>query len=152
MTGFITAAPFGMPEGLIGILIISFLVTLFQILVYKKMTDQERLKELQKEQKDLQQKLKETKDMTEMQNHQKKMMELTTEMLKHNMKPMIVTFLPLIIVFYWLKHAYISAGVGNIISWGVKLPIVGDGGGWLFCYIVFSLVFSVMLRKAFKLH
>ncbi len=152
LADFITARPFGWPAGLAAILVISFFVTLFQILIYKKMTNQSKLKEIKQRQKELQQELKHTKDTEQLKQLQEEMLELMHESMKENFKPMIVTFLPLIIVFHWLKHTYTQAGIGNIISWNVNLPIVGTGGGWLFCYILFSIIFSMILRKLFRVH
>lgn len=152
LSEFITARPFGWPAGLASILVISFFVTLFQIVIYKKMTDQSKLKEIKQRQKKLQQELTHTKDTQRLKQLQEEMLELMHESMKENFKPLLVTFLPLIVVFIWLRKAYTDAGVGNIINWNVNLPVVGTGGGWLFCYILFSTIFSMILRKLFRVH
>lgn len=80
----------------------------------------------------------------------KEMMQLSMESMKHNLKPMIITFLPLLFVFAGLRSLYY--GMGDLIPWGANLPLVGTGAGWLLCYIIFSMIFSIALRKIMKVH
>jgi len=49
-----------------------------------------------------------------------------------------------------LKSLY--SGVGDIIPWGADLPLVHTGAGWLLSYIIFSMIFSIILRKILKVH
>ena len=85
------------------IFIIGFLITLFTSLIYKFATDQDLMKRLKQDQKDMQKKLKEIKENPEkLQMHQKEMMQKNLEYMKHSMKPMLYTFLPIIILFGWL--------------------------------------------------
>ena len=58
---------------------------------------------------------------------------LTSSMMKSSFKPIFVTFIPFILIFWWLK--------------GVYEPILD---GWLWYYIGFSLVSSIVLRKVLK--
>jgi uncharacterized membrane protein (DUF106 family) len=90
------------------------------------------------------------KDQNKLMGLQKEMLSLSAEQMKHSMKPMLFTFLPLIAVFAGLKSLY--TGVGDIIPWGADIPLFHTGAGWLLCYIFFSMVFSITLRKILKIH
>lgn len=138
---------------LISIIVFAFIVTFILTLLYKKLIPQQKMNELKEKQKEIREKMKEYKNEPEkMAEVQKEMMQVSMESMKMTLKPMLITFLPLLLVFYGLKKLYIDmADIGNIIAWGVNLPIIGNGAGWLLCYIIFGFVFSLILRKLFKL-
>ena len=138
---------------LVSIIIFSFIVTLILTLVYKKLIPKGKMDELKKKQKELREKLKENKGNLEKTTEiQKEMMEASMDSMKMSFKPMIFTFIPLLLVFYGLKKLYMDlASIGNIIEWGASLPIIGTGAGWLLCYIIFGFIFSLFLRKLFKI-
>jgi uncharacterized membrane protein (DUF106 family) len=118
--------------------------------VYKLTINYKKYKEINDRQKQLRNEMKTTKDPKRLQEIQEETMKLSMESMKMSFKPMIITFIPVIIIFGLLKNAYTAAGVGNIFYWGTNLPIVGNGGGWFFCYVVFGLVFSFVFRKILK--
>jgi uncharacterized membrane protein (DUF106 family) len=137
---------------LVSIIVFSLLITAALSFLYKKLTDQKEFERLRNRQKEMQQQMKECKDQKKLAEIQKEMLQDSMASMKLTFKPMIITIIPLWFVFYGLKKLYTDmAGVGNIISWPWNLPMVGDGGGWLFCYVTFSFVFSLALRKIFKL-
>ena len=138
---------------LISIITFSFIITLILTFAYKKFIPKEKMDSLKEKQKELREKLKENRDNPEkIQEIQKEMMDASMKSMKLTFKPMLITFIPLILIFYGLKMLYMNkAQVGNIIAWGKTLPIVGTGAGWFLCYIVFSFIFSLILRKLFKI-
>lgn len=113
--------------------LISFVVTLFSTLAQKWLTNQEHLKHLKQRQKELQKELKKTKDEDLLKELNLEMLNLTGVMFKSSMKPLLVTFIPLIILFTWLRGVY-----------GGEVPLIS---GWLWYYIGFSLISSIILRK-----
>lgn len=118
----------------LGVLGISFCVTLVMTLVTKYFTDQNRMKELKEIQKACNIKLKGNKDNPEvMAEIQKEMMECSLELMKHSFKPMFITFLPLILFFWWVRGFF-----SEILS------------GWILWYIGASIVSSMVLRKLLK--
>jgi uncharacterized membrane protein (DUF106 family) len=153
MVGFITAfiqwAPLGLPKGLISIIVVSAILSFLLTWVYK-LTINKRYKEVTDRQKELNKEIRTTKDPAKMQEIQNEVMKLSMESFKMSLKPMIITFIPVIIIFAALKNWYTAANVGNIIFWGTKLPIIDTGGGWFFCYVVFSFIFSLIARKILK--
>jgi len=84
--------------------IIALAASLIISLVYKALTDQHLLKAMKEETKKLQKEMKELKDDPQkMMAVQKKMMEKSMQQMKHSLKPTLVTFLPVIMIFGWLQ-------------------------------------------------
>lgn len=126
---------------LVGILIISIILTLLVTLVYKFMTDQIAIKGLKDEMKSMRQEMKDNKhDQKKMMEIQKRSMEKSLQQMKHTLKPMLITMLPLLIIFSWLRNTYNPIGP---ILWGMT---------WIWIYIISSIVFSITLRKIMKVH
>jgi len=117
----------------ISIAIFSVVVTLISTLVQKKFTDQEHLKSLKKRQKEIQKEIKKTKEPSVMQELNAEMLQLTGVMFKKSMKPMFVTLIPFLLLFVWLR--------------GVYSPVLSS---WIWYYIGYSIVASIVLRKVLK--
>ncbi len=116
-----------------SIAIFSIVVTLISTLAQKHFTDQEHLKSLKKRQKEIQAEIKKAKDPSVMQELNSEMLQLTGVMFKSSMKPMFVTMIPFLILFWWLR--------------GVYEPILS---GWIWYYLGYSIVASIILRKVLK--
>ena len=126
---------------LFGMVFISLILTLLVTLIYKYTTNQKAMKELKDELKSLQGKMKEHKeDNSKMMEIQKEAMEKNIKYMKHTFVPMILTFLPIIIIFGWIKLVYVPLG---------KIFFMF---GWLGTYIIFSIIFSYGLRKILKVY
>ncbi|MFH1065065.1 MAG: EMC3/TMCO1 family protein [Nanoarchaeota archaeon] len=138
----ITGPLFKLPEPF-PILMISLILTLATTLIYKYATDQEVMKTLKDDMKAMQAEMKTLKE------HPEKMMALQKEAMQKNMKymmksfkPMLITFIPIVFIFGWMRGHYDA--LGN--------PDIFFGLSWLWTYIIFSLVFSIGLRKFLKVH
>lgn len=137
---------------LTSIIVFSLIITVLLTFLYKVLMNQQKYKELKEKQKELQVKVRTEKDPQKLAAIQQEMMKVSMDNMKLTMKPMLITFIPLLAIFAGLKWIYMDATkVGNIIAWGAKLPIVGDGAGWFLCYVVFSFIFSLIFRKVFGL-
>lgn len=131
----------------IFVMIVSFIIAIFITLIYKYTTNQQEMKMLREELKELQKKAKEHKsDTGKVLEIQKELASKNLEYMKHSFKPMIYTFLPVILIFWWLRGIYDS--VGTILT----IPLVGWGLNWIWTYILFSFIFSLVVRKAMKVH
>ena len=117
----------------ISIAVFSVTVTLISTLVQKWLTDQEHLKSLKKRQKEIQKELKKCKDGNIMKELNAEMLKLTGVMFKSSMKPMFVTIIPFLLLFVWLR--------------GVYAPVLSS---WIWYYIGYSVVASIILRKVLK--
>lgn len=92
---------------LIGLLLISFLISLIATLVYKYTTDQVVMKSLRDDIKSQQNKMKEHKgDPKKMMEFQKKAMEANMQYMMKSLKPTLFTLIPLLLVFTWLGSHY----------------------------------------------
>ena len=120
-----------------SIMIIAFLVTLVITIVNSLMIDKKRMKEIKDKQKLLRAEMKKCKDNpTKVMELNKQMMEDLPEQMKQSFKPLLITMIPLLILFKWLRQAFLVT------------PIAGT---WFWWYIGGSLVFSIVLRKIFGL-
>ena len=127
ITSFIQGNP------ITSILVISFLVTVFITIVRYFMTDRERMKEIKDRQKELRKEMKEVRDNPEkMMELNKKMMEDLPEQMRHSFKPMIITLIPILLIFGWLRATYALTSISST---------------WLWWYIGSSIVFSIILSK-----
>jgi len=69
-----------------------------------------------------------------MQELNSELMQLTGLMFKKSMKPMFATMIPFLLLFTWLR--------------GVYVPVLGNG--WLWYYLGYSIIASIILRKILK--
>ena len=123
----------------ISIIVFAALISLFISIVNYFILDKEKMHEIKKKQKTLQQQIKE---------HQKagnteKVMELNKEMMshvgetfKHSFKPMIITFIPIIIFFGFIRSSFATTTL-------VKT--------WFWWYLGTAIISSMVFRKLFKL-
>lgn len=136
------------------IMLVSFVISLIMTWLYKVMTNQEKMKEMKEKQKEFNLKAKELKNQPEkLIELQKEMMAHSADAMKDSMKIMLVTFVPIILIFSFLKGVYHDAQIGYLFRYGgLKLPILGEGFGWVEAYIFSSILFSTILRKIFKVY
>lgn len=126
------------------LLIITLVASLFITLVNKKFSDQVRLKALRAEMKKLQKEMRSvmTKDPQAAQKIQQKIMRKNMENMKEvfNLKVLAITAIPLMVVFLFVSHHYGHFGDFFNFLWIFQF-------GWLGTYIVFSLIWSILLKK-----
>ncbi len=135
LTGFATWNP------IISLLIISLIITIFSTLVYKYATDQKTVKQVKEEMKAMQSEMKTLKDNpSKMLEKQKEIMEKNMIIMKNSFKPLIFTFIPLLIVLFLLRKTYDPLGK---ILFGLT---------WLWIYIISSIIFNLILRKILKVY
>lgn len=120
----------------ISIIVFSALITLTSTGITAWLTDQEHLKSLKDKQKELNKKLKTSKPGEKLfQEIQMEILQISGIMMKAQFKPMMITIVPFLILFAWLRQTY--------------NPILGNS--WIFYYIISSIVFSSLYRKLFKM-
>ncbi|MBT7903561.1 DUF106 domain-containing protein [Candidatus Woesearchaeota archaeon] len=91
-------------NSLVSVIILAFIISILITLVYKYVTDQNKMKEMKDTMKKNQKKMKELKnDPDKMMKVQKETMQINMEMMKQSFKPTIITLLPIIIIFGWLN-------------------------------------------------
>jgi uncharacterized membrane protein (DUF106 family) len=119
------------------IIILSFVATSFLTAITYFITDRNLMKSIKEKQKKLRAEMKEFKnDAQKMMEINKKMMEDFPLQMKQSFKVMIITLLPVLIFFNWLRNALSTTSLVN---------------SWLWWYIISSVIFSIVLRKVFKI-
>jgi len=87
------------------------------------------------------------RDPEKMRVIQKDMMPLNMKYLKLSMKPTLITLLPFLLIFMGLRAIY---GEAVIIPLPWDLPLIGTSLEWIGTYIILSLIFTTVFRKALK--
>jgi len=124
---------------------VIFLISLGSQLLNYKLINQKALRSFRSESNKLRKEMLSLRDKPqEMLKVQNKLMEVNMGMMKLTMKPMIYTMLPFLFILWGLGYFY--GGVGDMIPLPYELPIVGNALGWLGTYVLFSLVFSTVLK------
>ena len=89
----------------LGVFLVSFLISLIIVLVYKFFTNQQEMKRLKEEQKESQKKMKELRNNPEeMMKVQKEAMKKNLDYMKHSFKAMLTTMLPILLIFGWMNE------------------------------------------------
>ncbi|MFW6285899.1 MAG: hypothetical protein ACOC16_01890 [Nanoarchaeota archaeon] len=128
---------------LLDILIIAFIGSAFVTIINKYLSDQVKIRALRAEMKDLKKKSRKymVKDPQKAQAIQQEMMKKSFESMKHAMNPkvLIITMIPMLLLIGLVKNLY--SPFGDILNLGfVQFA-------WLGTYIVFSIIWSIALKK-----
>ena len=120
-----------------AVILASLLISLFISIVNYFVLNKERMSEIKKRQKDLQEEMKQHKDNPQrMMELQKEMFSHMGETFKHSMKPMMITFIPIILLFPIVRNLLLSTEIAKT---------------WFWWYLGASIVSSMIFRKLFKL-
>ncbi len=113
---------------LIGIILISFILSLLITLIYKWTTDQNLMRQLKTEIKEFQKQMKELKsNPAEAMKIQKRSMETNMKYMMQSFKPMIFTFIPIILIFGWLQAHMAYEPLRPNEEFSVDMFFDGDG-------------------------
>ena len=129
-----------------NIIVISFILTLIVNLAMKFFTNQHVMKSLKEETEFFKQEMKKfKKDPQKLIEIQKKSMETSMKYLRHSLPATLVTLLPLLFIFGWLRTAFPPEQILLNLPFGISF-------GWLGSYILFSIIFNIALRKILNIH
>ena len=121
----------------ISIIIIAGLVSFFISLINYFVLDKVKVKTMKARQKEINKEIKAVKgDAVKTMELQKELMSHTMENFKHSMKPMFITMIPVLVVFWWIKGIFEETTLAS---------------SWLWYYIIAAIAFSLVFRKVFKL-
>ena len=136
-----------------AITLISLVLNIVIIISWKYLTDQEKLKHIREEMKKIREEMKEAKnDPQRMAEINKKSMEHSGEQMKQQFKPMLITLVPFLIIFGWLRSVIPYDQVVINFPFNIWKPGLNDGMGWFGIYFITAMVFSTILRKIFKVY
>ena len=122
-----------------SIIIIGFVVSFLISLINYFVLDKEKVRDTKTKQKNLQKQIKEHQkagNHAKMLELNKEMMTLTIEMIKHSFKPMIITFIPIILLIGFIRGIYTETSLSS---------------SWIWYYIGSAFVSSLIFRKFFNL-
>ncbi|MBI2448980.1 DUF106 domain-containing protein [Candidatus Pacearchaeota archaeon] len=121
----------------IGVIAIAVFISLIVTLANYFLMDKKRMKEIKERQKELQAELKKHKGNTDKEKEiGQELMSHAAEMLKHSFKPMLITILPIILIFGWMRKLLVDTSIA---------------GTWFWWYLIGAIVSGMIFRKVFKL-
>jgi len=127
----------------IGMLVVVFVITLITTLIQKYATDQKALRELKHEQKLLQEEMKKYRDNpAKMTEFSKKQMEFIPRTFKLTSRTVLFTGIPFILFFRWFYDYFNNIPKESQLFFGFL--------SWFWFYLIFTLIFSSILRKVLK--
>ena len=89
---------------LIAVIIMSLFISVIIILITKYTTDQVLMKRLKEEMKEHQKQIKELRgNPSKAMEMQKKAMDANMKYMMHSLKPTLITFIPIILIFGWMS-------------------------------------------------
>lgn len=92
---------------LLAIILMAFFISLIIIIITKYTTDQSLMKKLKDEIKEYQNQAKQLKDNpSKAMEVQKKAMEVNMKYMTHSLRPTIITFIPIILIFGWMSSTF----------------------------------------------
>ncbi len=87
-----------------SIILLAFVISVLITLAYKFFTNQAEMKRLKERQKEFSKRIKELKGKPdEMMKVQKEAMAVNMEYMKHSFKAMLITMLPILLIFGWMN-------------------------------------------------
>ena len=152
------------------VLIISFIVSLITTIANKYLVDQDELNEQQAKMKEMRKKLSDAqkrgdgKEVAKLQAEQMEAMGDQTAMMTNQFKPMFVTMVPILLIFFWMRSSAVHDLViilPKTVYWVILTPLwhaIGSivyggqatipyGIGWLLWYFICTFGMSQILRK-----
>jgi uncharacterized membrane protein (DUF106 family) len=130
-------------HNLFGLLIIVLLLNILITLIHKFTTDQTALKEIREKTKAVQVQIKEAQknqDQDKVAELSKQSFSHMGEQMKHSFASMGYTMIPLILLFRWFGDFFTA----------LDNPKIFIGFGWFGTYLIFSIIFSMVIRKVLK--
>jgi len=124
-----------------GMFFVVFVISLGMTLAQKYLTDQETLRKMKEEQKLAKEEMKKYKNEPEkLLELNKKQMEKMPQMFEITARPLLYTFIPIVLFFRWFSDFFSSSSLTSFKFFGFL--------SWFWFYLIFSIIFSSILRKA----
>jgi len=123
-------------------------LSLLTILVSRFLGNQTELKKAKKEMefhRDKASKAQKSGDLKKANEHMSEMLKASQKQFRHNMRPMMLSFVIFIVALGWLNTTYANA----VVKSPVPIPLVGSELSWFWWYILLVLPMSLVFRKLF---
>ncbi len=138
--------------GIYAVFVVAIIVGVISVVAQYVLVDQEKLRTIREEVTEFNKRLMQAqksgskKELKKLETQKKKAQQKQSEMMGMTMKPMLLTFIPIVIFFGWVRSQ--PAASELVIDLPFTLPYFGDTLGWLGWYLLCSLFFTQVLRKA----
>jgi uncharacterized membrane protein (DUF106 family) len=120
-----------------SIITFAALISLFISLINYFVLDKDKVRSMKARQKELNKEMKEHKDNpAKVMELQKELMSHVGENFKHSFKPMLITIIPVLVAFLWVKGIFAETSIAS---------------SWFWYYLISAIAFSMIFRKVFKL-
>jgi len=92
---------------IVSIIILASVLGVISTLLQKYLTDQAKMRRLRDDTKKLQEQMKKVKDdPKKVMSLQQKLMPIQMDLMKESFKPLLVTLIPFLLVFFWLSNHF----------------------------------------------
>lgn len=152
---------------LLTIFLISTIIAFITTVANKLLVNQDEMESLREEMKEFQEEMKEaqmsgdSKALAKAQAQQKEFMSKQSTMMKNSFKPLIVTFIPILLMFWWMGQPTnvihnVTVILPSFVYYVLLVPIwhmfYGAGTipfavGWLGWYILCTFAMTQIIRK-----
>ena len=132
--------------GYMEVLAISVFMAFATVMVSKFASNQRAIKNLKLEMKSLNEKVKKAQkagDTKEMNRFSSELMKLSGKQMHMNMKPMMISLMLFMAVFWFFGAYYAELTVPSPIN----IPFIGNQLGWFHWYLIIVLPGSFLFRK-----
>jgi len=128
------------------IFLLSLGLSLLMTLASKFLANQQEMKKAKKDMEFFREKASKAQkagDLKKSNEYMSEMLKASQKQFRHNMKPMMFSFLIVILAASWFATTYADA---KILS-PVNIPFLGNELNWFWWYILIVLPFSTIFRK-----
>jgi uncharacterized membrane protein (DUF106 family) len=134
----------GLHPGIEELLLASVIIFITSV-IYKVLINKEEARNIKEEQKEKQERMKELQKTNpeEANKVMNEMLKLSNKQFKLMMKPMIVSFILIIIILPILPSLF----PGAVVNLPFTLPYFGSDFGWLMWYMIVSIPLNSIFRK-----
>ena len=129
----------------LSIIVITAIVTFVITMFYRYLVDQNKIREIKQKQKEMQKEIEELQkvDPEEAKKKMSEMFKHTNEIMKMSFKPMILSIVIVVLFFPWMSSVF----KGPVVYLPFSVPFLGNSLGWLWWYVVNSLMLTTIFRK-----
>ena len=137
--------------GIYAVFVVAIIVGVISVMAQYVLVDQEKLRNLRQETSEYQKKMMQAqksgskKELRKLEAQKKRAQQQQSEMMGMTMRPLMLTFIPIVVFFGWVRVQPEAAEL--VIDLPFTLPVFGDTLGWLGWYFLCSFFFSTLLRK-----
>ena len=113
-----------------AVILMSFTISLIIIIITKYTTDQALMKKLKEDLKDHQKQIKELRgNPAQAMQVQKKAMELNMKYMSHSLKPTLITFIPIILIFGWMSATFAYESIKPLQEFSITVNFEKNTNG-----------------------